>query len=84
LLCVNLNGMNDDENPKILPIGAGLHERRMIRSLQESGYRGPVGIIHHREELDAETGLRQNLVDLRTILREQSDVAARPTYDEMP
>lgn len=84
LLCVNLNGMNDDENPKILPIGSGRHEQRMMRSLRESGYRGPVGIIHHREELDAETGLRQNLNGLKTVLRAQADTAALTTYDESP
>ena len=27
LLCLNLNGMNDNAQPKILPVGSGQHDR---------------------------------------------------------
>lgn len=82
LLCLNLNGMNRDENPKILPIGAGQHEQRMMQIVRDSGYSGPIGIIHHREELDAEEGLRQNLEGLKTVLFSLGDDAALETFQE--
>lgn len=82
LLCLNLNGMNRDENPMILPIGAGQHERRMMQIVRDSGYSGPIGIIHHREELDAEEGLRQNLEGLKTVLFSLGDDAALETFQE--
>ncbi len=75
LLCLNLNGMADAEDVrahpkrnKILPIGAGRHEQRMIRIVRESGYQGPIGILDHRAEVDAEESLRQNLMGLRKLL----------------
>jgi hypothetical protein len=44
LHCLNLNGMNDGAQPKILPIGQGQHERDMIRVILEHDYQGPIGI----------------------------------------
>lgn len=72
LLCLNLNGMNDRAEPKILGIGKGKHERVMIREIIASGYDGPIGILDHRNELDAEESLRENLVGLRQIREEIS------------
>lgn len=68
LLCVNINGMNPGAQPKILGIGQGRHELQMLRTLLSSGYRGRIGIIHHREELDAQQGLQENLTGLRTLV----------------
>jgi len=68
LLCLNLNGMNDGAQPKILPIGQGQHDRAMLRIVRQSGYDGPVGILDHRGELDAEESLKQNLQGLETLL----------------
>lgn len=71
LLCINLNGMNDNAEPKILPIGAGKHEDEMIRAIFASGYTGPIGILDHRNELDSEESLRMNLDGLKQFrLRE--------------
>ncbi len=67
LLCLNLNGMNEGAEPKILPIGAGRHEQSMMRNVIESGYEGPIGILDHRDELDAEESLRQNLAGLAEV-----------------
>jgi len=72
LLCINLNGMaNKDtliprslEN-KILPIGSGLHEKKMIEAIIASGYAGPIGIIGHLDTQDAEKSLRDNLAGLK-------------------
>ena len=70
LICLNLNGMNDAAEPKILPIGQGQHERKMIQTILDTGYRGPLGILDHRAELDAEQSLRQNLDGLEALIRE--------------
>ncbi len=80
LLCLNLNGMNASGDPKILPIGAGEHERSMMEAIRQSGYAGPIGILDHRGELDAEESLRQNLDGLKKVLGEMGDDAALKTY----
>lgn len=67
LLCLNLNGMNDNAQPKIVPLGKGKHEKKMLQIVLESGYRGPIGIIDHRSDVDAEQSLRENLEGLRTL-----------------
>lgn len=77
LFCLNLNGMNDKAQPKILPVGQGQHEARMIHIVIRSGYQGPVGIIDHRSELDTEESLKQNLGGLDRLLR---DRGVRPRF----
>ncbi|NNM28468.1 MAG: heme-binding domain-containing protein, partial [Akkermansiaceae bacterium] len=73
LLCVNLNGMADPETVKgktnkILPIGAGKHEARMIEAILASGYDGPIGILGHRFDEDVKFSLQNNLHGLEEIL----------------
>lgn len=68
LLCVNINGMNDNAQPKILPVGQGTHDVKMLQTLLDLGYNGPIGILNHREEVDAEVGLRQNLQGLDELV----------------
>ena len=80
LLCLNLNGMNDNANPKILPIGSGRHERAMMEAIAKSGYSGPIGILDHRGDTDAEESLRQNLDGMKKVLKEMGDEAALRTY----
>ena len=81
LLCLNLNGMNDNANPKILPIGDGQHDEQLISVIRRSGYKGPIGIIDHREQLDAQESLMQNLTGLREVLEKLGDKAAAATFD---
>ncbi len=81
LLCVNLNGMNDNAEPKILTLGKGKHERTMLQLLRESGFRGNIGIIAHQETRDAEVVLRENLEGLQQILREQKDWDALQSFE---
>ena len=80
LLCLNLNGMNDNANPMILPIGSGQHERAMMEAIAKSGYSGPIGILDHRGDTDAEESLRQNLEGMKKVLKEMGDEAALRTY----
>lgn len=73
LLCLNINGMADAETvrsgkDKIVPIGSGKHEAAMLRTILDSGYEGPIGILDHRSELDTELSLQQNLDGLQNLL----------------
>jgi sugar phosphate isomerase/epimerase len=79
LTCVNLNGMTIG-GEKILPVGQGQEDRRVLEMIRDSGYRGPIGILDHRVELDAEESLRQNLTGLQRLLTEMGDSAAAATY----
>lgn len=67
LLCLNINGMNDNANPKIVGIGKGRHERDMIKVVFESDYDGPIGILDHRNELDAKESLLENLKGIEDV-----------------
>lgn len=51
-----------------MPIGSGVHERAMIKAVIDSGYRGPIGILDHRLDLDAEVALQANLRGLEKVL----------------
>ncbi|MCH5373922.1 MAG: sugar phosphate isomerase/epimerase [Planctomycetes bacterium] len=70
LLCLNLNGMNDGANPQIVPLGKGQHERAMMQTILNSGYRGPIGILDHRGSIDAQQSLRENLDGLQQLVEQ--------------
>ena len=67
LLCVNINGMNSQAEPKILDVGAGEHDQRLIQILIDSGYRGPIGILGHIASEDVSVVLGRNLNGLENI-----------------
>lgn len=79
LMALNLNGMKEG-GPKILTLGEGDRELEMLRAIRASGYRGPVGILNHRAEVDAEEGLRGNLEGLKRLLAAMGDKRALRTY----
>lgn len=70
LHCLNLNGMNDGAQPKILGISKGTHEFKMIRTILDSGYDGLIGILDHRTELDARDSLIENRDGLEWVRKE--------------
>ena len=80
LLCLNLNGMNDGADPKIVRLGKGEHEKAMMRTILESGYRGPIGILGHTSGEDIELVLRENLEGMQRLLLELGDTAALQSY----
>ena len=81
LHCLNLNGMNAGAQPKILPIGDGKFETRMIKTVQSSGYTGPIGILDHRSDTDTEIALQANLNGMKKVLAEIGDQRALKSYE---
>ena len=79
LRTVNLNGMKV-EGRKILTIGEGDLEAGMLKTLQESGYNGSLGIICHIETEDAKVVLQRNLDGLKSILGTIGEEEALGTY----
>ncbi len=72
LLAVNLNGMRADTSqyPGVRYIGSDESELGMIRVVEASGWRGPVGVIHERPTVDAAEGIKGNLQGLEWIQKE--------------
>jgi len=66
LYAININGMKHGQ--MILPVGDGEHELEMLRAISRSGYKGPIGILGHRAEIDAEEALSLNLRGLKKLL----------------
>ena len=84
LLCLNLNGMDiegDAKGRKILPLGVGTEDLKVLRQIRESGYSGPIGILNHTQE-DAEGRLLDNLDGLQWLVPQLDDQtpAAKPQY----
>lgn len=79
LYCLNLNGMNkdgDQTGDKILPLGNGAYDLELLRTIRDSGYAGPIGVLGHTMD-DAEDTLRDNLDGLEW-LRTQLDGGPLP------
>lgn len=75
LLCFNLNGMDiggDAKGRKILPLGVGTEDVKVLRILRASGYSGVVGILNHTNA-DAEGRLLDNLDGLAWLLPQLDD-----------
>lgn len=84
LLCLNLNGMttNGDTNGrKILPLGAGEHDVKLLKVIRDSAYAGPIGIIGHTQH-DVEQRLQDNLDGLDWLLPQLDgkDAGPRPKF----
>ncbi len=72
LLALNLNGMIRDgeaKGQKIVPLAQGELDVDLLRIIQKSGWRGPVGILNHTDE-DAEARLLDNLDGLDWLVKE--------------
>jgi sugar phosphate isomerase/epimerase len=81
LMCLTINGMKQG-GPMILPVGQGDDDLALLRIIRDSGYTGPISILNHREEVDAEQGLRENIEGLKKLLAAMHDDAALSTYRE--
>lgn len=70
LLVLNLNGMNpagDQHGQKIMQLGQGELDLKLLKIIRASGYRGPIGILGHTQD-DAEARLHDNLDGLDWLL----------------
>jgi sugar phosphate isomerase/epimerase len=79
LMCLTINGMKQG-GPEVLPVGQGDDDLSLLKAIKDSGYSGPIAILNHREQLDAEEGLRQNIDGLKKLLRDMHDEQALKTY----
>lgn len=73
---VNLNGMvanGDQTGKKILTLGEGDQELAMLRVIAASGWRGRLGILNHRTDVDAALALRRNLDGLDQLVARLRD-----------
>lgn len=80
LLCLNLNGMDiggDAKGRKILPIGVGTEDLKVLKQVRGSGYAGPIGILNHTME-NAEGRLLDNLDGLRHLVPQLDDLPPGP------
>lgn len=80
LLCLNLNGMvknGDKEGKKILPLGQGDLDEGLLKTIRDSGYVGPVGIIGHTDD-DAAERLADNLDGLEWLRKKLDGKDAGP------
>ena len=66
LWAVNLNGMKK-EGPKIITIGEGKEEKKMIQLVLNSGFKGPFGILGHTEGEDVKVVLQRNINGLKSL-----------------
>jgi len=62
---------------KILPLGQGELDLMLLKTIRESGWRGPIGILNHTDE-DAEARLRDNLDGLDWLLPQLEGKVAGP------
>ena len=80
LLALNLNGMTrDGEKPgkKILPLGQGDLDLKLLRTIRDSGWQGPLGILNHTDE-DAQARLQDNLDGLDWLVGQLEGRPAGP------
>ncbi len=80
LYAINLNGMvrgGDRDGRMILPLGQGDLDLQFLKTIRDSGYRGPIGILGHTQN-DAEDQLRDNLDGLNWLVRQLDGQPAGP------
>jgi sugar phosphate isomerase/epimerase len=72
LYALNLNGMErdgDKKGNKIMPIGQGELDLGLLRIIQASGWKGPIGILNHTNA-DAEARLADNAAGLDWLVKQ--------------
>lgn len=80
LLCLNIAGLKEGEVNRFFRTGQGNVEQEMIRQVWKSGYKGPIGIIHHDENTDAKKGLLEEIEGLKRVLFEIGNKKALRSY----
>ena len=86
LVCLNLNGMIPDgerRGQKIMPLAQGELDLALLKTVRDSGYRGPIGILGHTQD-DAEERLMDNLDGLDWLVKQINDGPAGPKPKPKP
>lgn len=65
LYAINLTGLQGGIPAKVVPIGEGNIEYKMMKIIEQSSYAGPIGIINEDFAPDAKDGLKMNMEGLR-------------------
>jgi hypothetical protein len=80
LAAVNLNGMVQDGEKagrKIVVLGRGDDDLRLLKTIRDSGYTGPIGVLGHTQD-DAEERLKDNLDGLDWLVPQLAGKPAGP------
>lgn len=80
LYAVNLNGMirgGDKNDQLIVPLGQGDLDLELLKTIRDSGYTGPIGILGHTQD-DAAERLRDNLDGLDWLVKQLDGEPAGP------
>lgn len=72
LYSINITGLQGGYPAKVVPVGQGNIEFKMMKIIEESGYKGPIGIINEDFATDAKDGLLLNLDGINRYLAEHS------------
>lgn len=80
LYAINLTGLQGGIPAKVVPVGEGNIEFRMMKIIEESSYSGPIGIINEDFAPDAEDGLKMNMEGLKKYLKNNKNKTALATY----
>jgi hypothetical protein len=80
LMALNLSGLKKGNPVKVVPIGEGDSEQRMMEIVKANNYRGPIGIINEDTAPDAEVGLMLNMNGLIKVLEQMGDATALQSY----
>jgi hypothetical protein len=81
LYAVNINGMEPFDGKmgnKILCVGDGVDDAAVLKTITDSGYTGPIGILGHTDH-DVERRLFDNLNGLNKLLKNDGTRAAYQT-----
>ena len=80
LYAINLTGLQGGIPAKVVPIGEGNIEFKMMKIIEDSKYSGPIGIINEDFAPDAEDGLKMNMEGIKKYLKSTDNKAALATY----
>ncbi|WP_197901590.1 sugar phosphate isomerase/epimerase family protein [Rhodocytophaga rosea] len=80
LMALNLSGLRKGSPVRVVPIGEGDGEQKMMQVVKENNYQGPIGIINEDTAPDAEIGLRMNIEGLKKVLVQMGDTVAIKSY----
>jgi sugar phosphate isomerase/epimerase len=80
LLAINLTGLQGGIPAKVVPVGKGNIEYKMMKIIDESSYDGPIGIINEDFAPDAKDGLLMNMEGIKKYLKDQKNKQALETY----